>query len=66
VIEGGGGLGFTLKTGKSLRVVNDVVGKKFQSDETVKASVFSFVNDAHAATAKFLQDGVVGNSAADD
>jgi hypothetical protein len=49
-----------------LRVVSDVVGKKFQSDETVEASVFSFVNDAHAATAKFLQHGVVGNSAADD
>ncbi len=61
MIEGGGGLGFALEAGESLRVFGDVVGEELERDETVQADVFSFVNDTHAAAAEFFDDAVVGD-----
>ena len=61
MIKGGGGLGFALETCEGLRVFGDIVGKKFERDETVQANVFGFVNDAHAAAAEFFGDAVVGD-----
>ena len=64
VVEGGGGLGFTLEAREDLRVAGDVVGKKFERDETVQAVVFGFVDDAHTAAAEFFEDAVMGDGLA--
>jgi|SRR5579859_820120 len=66
VIESGCGLRFALEAGKSLRIVGNVVGEKFQGDATMKAGVFGFVNDAHAAAAQPLDNPVVGDGSADE
>src|SRR5580692_9842749 len=65
MVQGGCGLGFALKAGESLGVARNFVGKEFQGDETMEARVFGFVNHAHAAAAKFLDDAIVGNGLAD-
>ena len=51
---------FALEAGENLGIVGDVVGKKFQSDETVQAGVFGFVDDAHATAAELFENAVVG------
>jgi len=66
MIESGGGLRFALEASKGLRIVGDVVGKKFEGDAAVKAGVFGFVNDSHAAAAQPLDDSVVGDGSADE
>ena len=60
MIERGGGLGFAAETRERLRIFGDVVGKKFQRDETVQAGVFGFVDDAHATATKFFDHTIVG------
>lgn len=65
VIESGGGLGFALEARKSLGIAGDVVGEEFKGDETMKAGVFGFVDNAHAATADFIDDAVVGDGLTD-
>ena len=64
MVERGRGLGFALKTGERLRIAGDIVGKKFQGDETVKANVLGFIDDSHAATAELFGDAVVRDSLA--
>ena len=59
MVESGGGAGFALEAAQSLRVAGDLVGEKFEGDEAVEASVFGFVDHAHAATAEFLEHAVV-------
>jgi hypothetical protein len=66
VIEGRGGLGFTLEAGEDLRVAGYIVGKKFKSDKAMKTSVFRFVNDAHASATELLDDAVVGDGLSDE
>ena len=65
VVQCGGGLGFALKTGESLRIAGYVIGKELEGDEAVKARVFRFVDDAHAAAAELLDDAVVRDGLAD-
>ena len=62
MVQGGGGLGFSLETREGLRIFRDVVRQEFQRDETMQADVFGFVHDAHAATAEAFQDAIVGKS----
>jgi hypothetical protein len=59
MIEGGSSLCFALKAAQGLRVADDLVRQKLQSDETVKASVFRFVDYTHPAAAELLDDAVV-------
>jgi len=66
MIEGGSGLGFALKTGKGALVSDDGEGKKLERDEAMEASVLRFVDDAHAASADFFDDAVVGDGLADE
>jgi hypothetical protein len=61
MIESGGGFGFTAKAFEGLAILSYIERKKFESDKTIETSVFGFVDDAHATTAKFFQDAVVGN-----
>lgn len=54
-----------LEAGESLRVASDIVGKKFERDETVKTSVFGLVHNSHSAATELLEDEVVRNGLAD-
>ena len=40
-------------------ILRQLFGKKLQCDKAAKARVFGFVNDAHAAAAKLLNDPVM-------
>src|SRR5208282_5796336 len=65
VIQGRSGLGFALKASKSLGIAGEIFGKKLKGDEAVEASVFGFVDDAHAAATELLDDAIVRDSQAD-
>ena len=65
MVEGGGGLGFTAEPLETLSVAGEVVGQKFESDESVQASVFGLINDAHATTTELIDDAVMGDGLAD-
>jgi hypothetical protein len=65
VIKGGRGLGFALKAGEGLRIARYILRKEFEGDETVKARILGFVDDAHAATTELLDDAVVRDNLAD-
>ncbi len=65
VVQGGGGLGFALEAAQGLRISGDLIGKEFQGDEAMEASVFGLVNHAHAATAQLFDDAIVGDGLAD-
>ena len=65
MVQGGSGAGFAAEALQSLRVLGDVVGKEFQSNEPAEVGVFGFVDDAHAAAAEFLNDAVMGDGLAD-
>jgi hypothetical protein len=60
-----GGLSLTLEAGERLRVVRNVFREEFQRDETMETSVFSLIDNAHAATANFFYDAVMRDSLAD-
>ena len=66
MVQRGGGTRFTLESFERLRIVGEIVGKKFESDEAAEARVFGFVDDAHSATAEFFDDAVVRNCLADE
>src|SRR6201999_2271931 len=65
VIESGGGAGFALKAIESLRILSEIVGKKFECDEAAEARVFGFVDYAHSATAELFDDAVMRDCLAD-
>jgi len=65
VIQGGGGLCFTLESSQSLRVFGHLVGQKFQGDEAVQAGIFGFVYHSHAAAAELLDDPIMRDSLAE-
>src|SRR5246127_1299018 len=54
VIQGRGGLRFTLEAGKSLRIACDVLRQKLQRDKAAKTGVFGFINNTHSTTAEFF------------
>ncbi len=57
---------FALEASQSLRIPGEIIGKEFQRDESVEASVLRLVDDAHSATAKFLEDAVVRDGLPDE
>ena len=59
MVQSGGGFGFTLEAGEGLRILGDIVGQEFQSDEAAEFEVFGFVDYAHAAAAEFFEDAIV-------
>src|ERR1700674_262249 len=61
MVESRCGLGFTLKTGKSLGVFGYFIGQEFQGNEAVQPRVFGLVDYPHPTTAEFLDDAVVRN-----
>ena len=65
MVESGSGFGFATKAFQGLRVASEFGGKKFKSDRAMEANVFGFINDAHAASAEFLEDAEVRDGLAD-
>jgi hypothetical protein len=61
MVQRGRCLRLSLKTGKRLRVAGNVLGKKFKGYKTPQPRIFCFVDDAHAAATKLLDDSVVRN-----
>ena len=59
MIQGGGCLGLAAEALQSLMILGEVVGEKFESDEAAEAGVLGFVDDAHSAAAKLLDDSVM-------
>jgi len=57
-------LGLALKAGKSLRVAGNFFRQEFEGNEAMQPCVFGLVNHAHAATAEFFDDPIMGNSLA--
>ena len=65
MVQGGRCLGLSPEASEGGRVAGDVFRKKLQSDKTMQAGVFSFVNHAHPATAELLDHPVVRDVLAD-
>src|SRR5580704_838948 len=65
VIERGRGPGFAAKTLQRLRIAREVIGQEFEGDEAAEFGVFGFIDYAHAAIAKLLDDAVVRNGLVD-
>ena len=59
MIQGRGGAGFALKSFKGLSIRCNLFGEKLESDEASELDVLSFVDDTHAAAAKFFDDAIV-------
>src|SRR5580698_7921818 len=64
MVQGGSGLGLTLKPAEGLRIFGYVFGKEFQGDEAVQPRVFGFVDNTHSATTQAFNDAVVRNGLA--
>ena len=59
MIQGGSGFGFAAETFEGLAVLREIVGKEFEGDEAAEASVFRFVDHAHAAATELFDDPVM-------
>ena len=59
VIQGGSGLGFDLKTGEGMGTAGDLFRQELEGDETVKARVFGFVDDAHPSATELFDNAVM-------
>src|SRR5215472_799796 len=65
MIQRGGGFSFPSKSLHCLSVVGQAFGKELECDESVEANVLCFIHNTHPATAKFLDNAVVGDGLAD-
>src|ERR1700687_4589142 len=65
MIESGCRACLPAKAFQRLRVARQFIGQEFQGDEATKLGVLSFIDHAHAATAKLLDDAVVRDGLAD-
>jgi hypothetical protein len=59
VIQGGGGLGFATKAGQCVLILRYMLRQKCKGYETVEARVLGFVDNAHPAATKLLDDAVM-------
>jgi hypothetical protein len=60
-----GSLRFSLKTGKSLGILGEVIRQELQSHKPTQGYVFRFVDDAHTAAAELFDDSVVRDGLVD-
>src|ERR1700750_2679426 len=65
MIQRRGSLCFPLKTRQSLAVARYFVGQEFQRDKAMEARVLCFIDHAHSAAAKLLDNTVVADRLAD-
>jgi len=61
VVQCGGGAGLAFEAFERLGIVGEIVWEKFEGDEAAEARVFGFIDHAHAATAEFFDDVVMGD-----
>ena len=59
MIQGRSSLSLALETSKCLWIMGYIFWQEFQCDESMEASVFGLVDDAHPATTQLLEDAVV-------
>jgi hypothetical protein len=60
MVQGRGSPRFPAETLQSLRVLRDLQRQKLQRNETTELGIFSLIDNSHPATAKFLDDAVMG------
>src|SRR5580693_1085745 len=65
VIQGGGSLSFALEAAEGQWIFGNVVGQKLESYKTTEVQVLGFIDHAHSAATKFLEDAVVRDGLAD-
>src|ERR1700680_1469966 len=65
VVQCGSSLGFASKASQSLGITGNLLGKKLKGDEAMQPGIFRLKDNAHATTAKFLDDAVVRDSLPD-
>lgn len=61
MIDRGSGARFSTKAFEGVSVANEFVGQEFKRHEAAKVSVLGFVDHAHAATADFFDNAIVGD-----
>jgi hypothetical protein len=61
MVERRGCARFAMKPLDRLRIMRNIFGEKFQRDIPAQARVLGFIDDAHAAAAKFFDDAVMRN-----
>src|SRR5215475_7159758 len=59
MVQSRGRFCFALETFQRLRILGQVVWKKFQRDETAKTGVFGFMDHAHSAAAQLFKNPVM-------
>jgi hypothetical protein len=59
------GAGFAFEAFERSWIACEIFGEKFEGDEATEASVFGFVNNAHATAAEFFDDAVMREGLAD-
>jgi hypothetical protein len=59
------GLSFSLESLQPLSPFGKIVGEKFQSDESVEASVLSLINHTHSTAAKLFHNAIMRDGLAD-
>src|ERR1700681_4697275 len=62
MVESRCGLSLAAKSLERQPVLGDIFRKEFERNKTIKAGVFSFVNDPHTATAELINNAVVGDN----
>ena len=65
MIQRGRGSSLALEPAQRLTVAGEFVRQELQRDEAMEPGVLRFVNHAHSAAAKLLDDAVVGERLAD-
>ena len=66
MIQRGSRACFTPESLDGLRILGNIFGKEFQRNIAAEPRVLGFVDDAHAAAAKFFEHGVMGDGAPDN
>ena len=65
MVQRRGGTGFAAKAVKDGKLAADLIGEKFERNETAQADVLRLVDHAHSPAAKFFDDSIMGYGFAD-
>jgi hypothetical protein len=65
MVQGRSGASLKTKTFECLRVMANVIGQEFESDEPAQFDVLGLVNDAHATTALLFDNAVARDGLTD-
>ena len=65
MVQSGSSVRLALEAHQRLRVLDNVIRKKFQSNKASELQVLGFIDDAHSASAQLVYDAIVRNGLAD-